>query len=120
MKTTWYRKNKIDKNTPWEKIECIVHFGWNFDAVKPYFKENLKVGDLVMSVMPTYSGALGDLTRYDLIKVQSISKSRFKLAQKTGHGCASQSFYYSGQSCNVPNGQTRVIPFNDKYLEFLK
>tara|TARA_R110002074_G_scaffold364919_1_gene538519 strand:+ start:546 stop:908 length:363 start_codon:yes stop_codon:yes gene_type:complete len=120
MKTVMYRKAKLDKKIPWEQIEGIVHFGWNFDAVKDYFKDNLKVGDLVVSVMQTRSGPMGDLTRYEFIEVESINKSRFKLAHKTGHNYTSKSFYYSGKSCNEPNGQTRVIPFDDKYLELLK
>jgi hypothetical protein len=118
MKTAMYRKAKLDKSIPWEIIEDIVHFGWDFFAVKDYFEDNLKVGDLVVSVMTTRAGP--DLTRYEFIKVESISSIRFKLEQKTGHNYSSKSFYYSGQSCNEPGGQTRVIPYDAKYLELLK
>jgi hypothetical protein len=120
MKTAMYRKDKLDKNIPWDQIGGLVHFGWNSSSVKAYFKDNLKVGDLVVSVMQTRAGSIGDLTRYEFIKVESLSRIRFKLEQKTGHNYSSQSFYYSGQSCNEPGGQTRVIPYDDKYLEFLK
>jgi hypothetical protein len=96
--------------------ETEYHLGWEPEAVKAYFKEHLKAGDLVVSVMQTNAGP--NLTDYRFMTVSSHTKVRFKLTQSTGHNCISSTFYFKGVSCAEPKGQTRIIPYHAE-LKFL-
>jgi hypothetical protein len=97
--------------------ETEYHLGWEPEAVKAYFKENLKVGDLVVSVIQSNAGP--NLTNYCFMTVSSLTKVRFKLTQPTGHNCIAYSFYYKGISCAEPGGQTRIIPYHDELKTLL-
>ena len=85
--------------------------------MKAHFKEHLKPGDLVVSVMQTNMGP--NLTNYRFMTVSSLTKVRFKLTQPTGHNCISSTFYFKGVSCAEPGGQTRIIPYHAGLKAFL-
>jgi len=112
MTKIYYKRDRNDSDH---------HLGWDWNTTKNYFKQNIQEGDSVISVMTTGWGTYA--TAYRILQVSSITGTRIKLTQPTGHNFKSRSFYYSGKSCYEPMGQTRIIPndmSSDRFNELFK